>query len=539
MKSGLRVFFVVLAAVSTMALISCGGGSGGGNDNNGGDNNDDDQGNEVINTTAGQVFPTDLAITSPYETGTQAAGMVVGKADEEPAGFEEDRGEIRDMLAGTTVNDCNFDFMFFREERGQVECYGPTVAYTHYPVGDGNGELPPFDLGIWSEYEGDEACAAAKVNSLFSTMSGYVMGGIKAGAGAVCMLNVNGRDKPAAGDSIDMLSYFQDLLDDMGISGVTLHTVALSRATEDDSDGNAIYDYEFSATLSHEGVDHDIKVYLRHIPLDADNETYKGKFSFVFQMGDDVQSRCSEDYDIDSIIRAGSVLYEKESATKMTYRLQVATFCGTETDGILDDTYDIDPTNTISVDNMKGWANDFNYAVLELDPTDGTGTLAYAWQAGYSDGNTRVFNSTVAADDSGDKSGCSYFGYGKDMAGGEDLGAIEGMICSWAAPGGGGPGGGSHADQLADNPVVQRQCVTYDEDAGVYTSIPADSSHENLALRITYAPVNDCNYAGGEFTFASEAGDMTNDVPDPIDAFDNNLVALPDFTVPTVPHDVY
>jgi hypothetical protein len=166
----------------------------------------------------------------------------------------------------------------------------------------------------------------------------------------------------------------------------------------------------------------------------------------------------------------------------------------------------------------------------------------YVWQAGPTDGNTRVFNSVISSSGSA-KSGTSYFGFGPDIAD-SGVGNISGFICNWAGP---QPTGNTHNTQLAANPNVQRQCMDYDSSTGLYTSVSAADADATRALKITYAPTENCNYAATDddypnFTYASSAGTMTNDrAAASVTTVTNNLIPISGVTFGTVtaPSDVY
>jgi len=530
-----RKLSYVLVVIAALSLAACGG-SGSSSASS-------------TKTTAEEVFPSDVVLSSPYASTTSAAAMVVGKT-KAVGSYSTERATIESMLAGTKVSDCTFDLDIFNDV-GNVSCYGPEVDYTNFPgasAGEKNGNLPAFDLGIWNETEGSagEACAAAKINALVDGVANIVNSVLRVNASMACMMNVNGLSKPDVGDSLNLKSALTDVITQNAIDGITIDSATMSRLA--DSGSYPVYEYLTVATLTHEEDTVNMWVRIKHIPQDADNSTYSGKVSYLFSMPIDSSSmpECAS-AGRTTQVRAGTVIYEKTVSTSVTsvkYLFQNGLYCGFDSETLsdhvsdyMDSKYNIDPTVTWSDDGNKpyGWVHDYNYGLFSMNPEDETGSFAYAWQAGYFDGNTRVFNATLSAADDNSKGGCAYYGFGQDVADGENLGIIDGMICNWTGPG----GMATHATQLTDNPVVQRQCMDFDTASGVYKSIPATSTDATRALRITYAPSDDCDYAGGTYTYTSGYG-MTNDVPTATSAFSNNLVlkTSDDFTMPTAPSDV-
>ncbi len=510
-----RERFLGIGCACLLAIVLAACGSSGSSSGGGGDDDDGGGGSDVIATTAGQVFPIDLVVTSPYAQASAAAALVV----KELGDYETERGELQDMIAGTTAAACGFSLTLFTDLGAGPSCYGPELDYTDHPdaTPPESGTMPTGDVGIWNELEGAEACAAAQLNHLVDSVGVLVDSAVQIFASAACSLNVNGQSLPLIGQTIDLTSAFQSLVTQNGIAGVTVTAVSLARAAND-GDGNAVYDFAFTGEVTDGTNTRAVELFLRHVPLDAQNATYKGKLSFSYAFTDGGGGSQAD---------AGSVLYHKSAATALTYRLQQANYVanpGLTADPLSAVDRDIDPTIIQQDDSTTGWANNFNYALFSLDPQTGAGSYAYAWSAGQNDSNTRAFNATVTSGAAGERSGCAYFGYGPQAKLDTNLGRIDGMICNWAGP------NNDHTPQ----DLVQRQCVEVGTD-GVYASAAAP------APKILYAPTNSCDYPGGAFTYASDAGTMTNDVPTATAAFANDLLAIGDmsFTMPTVPSDVY
>lgn len=518
-KKTLRYAFVLALC---LGLAACGGSSGAG-DGDGGETNgetdggDTGTGSDTIATVAGSVFPIDLAIASPYESSSASASISVGRAIED---FQTERVEIQRIVGGAEASDCGFTLNLFLSASASPGCYGPQVTYQNHPDGaDQNpAVLPGNDLGVWDESQDGEACAAAKLNQLVESVATKVDSAVSIFASMACTLNVNSLELPAVGASLDLADEFNSIITQNNIAGLSVASATLSRAS-DDAGGNEIYDFAFTGSASEGANSRSIELYLRHIPLDDDNATYKGKLSFVFSYTDESGGNSAD---------AGSVLYHKSSATVLDYRLQEATYVGNPgvtPDPLSDTTRDIDPTISGNTDSARGWNNNFNYIVARINPRDGTGSVGYSWLAGNNNENTRTFNATVLAADDGSKTGCAYYGYGQPIGSGT-LGAISGMICNWAAPGA--------TEPRTMHETVQRQCVA-ENASGVFTS---DSS----TLRMTYAPTNSCDSAAGDnFTFQTTAGTATNDHTVGTAGVTSNLLPIADmsFTLPTAPGDVY
>jgi hypothetical protein len=198
----------------------------------------------------------------------------------------------------------------------------------------------------------------------------------------------------------------------------------------------------------------------------------------------------------------------------MTYHLRTAGFCGQNVD-----CGTVNPSDKKSGSNTDGWGNSFFYTICEVNPEDGTGSCAQAWQAGPDDGNTRVLNVVLGSDNAGR----CYFGFGPDVAASTGVGSISGMICNWAGPG--SEPFGNKVNSLQS--LAQRQEFSLDSD-GVFA--PSSSN-------ITFAPTTDCNKPSTASTFTYQVlGDASTAVAGTT-SFTNDLVSLTsvNFTVPSPP----
>lgn len=504
----------LVALFACFVLAACGSTSS--TDSADDDGTDSGGGGEsaAIETTAGKAFPTDLAVSSPFTS--SASSSVSASIGKDITDFETEQVELQNIIAGESAADCKFTISLFGAALANPECYGPTVNYTNHP-GGGGGSMPGGDMGLWNAKEGTEACAAAKLNALINTTAMMVDSAVKLFAGMACSLNVDALELPSVGDTVDMKSGFENILSSNNMNEVAATTATLERSA-DDADGYAVYDYSFIGTLTNNSDARDVEFHLRHVPMDADNTTYKGKLSFWIAVGDSSPNSAS----------AGSVLYNKSSADSLVIRMQSANYNASEglPEPLSPTTRDIDPTNIYDDDPINGWNNNFVYILTSVDPETGAGSYSSAWSAGSNDEKSRAFNATMSVADDGTKSGCAYYGFGPKISSNVDLGSIEGMICNWTGPG----------NTRVPAALVQRQCMV--ESSGIFIPDPA------IGDRITYAPTNSCDSDGGGFTYytqdATQTGTMTNDNMVG-DAVTNDLLPKADmsFTMPTVPADVY
>jgi hypothetical protein len=342
----------------------------------------------------------------------------------------------------------------------------------------------------------------------------------------------------AGGDPLDVATALQDALEGNGITELTIDTATLEHQA-DDADGNDVCFFTLIGSATYEGETRNITLYLKHIPLDADNETYKGKLSYAFtdDSGNNA-GNCNNDTvgenKTTTTVEAGSILYYKESSTNLTYRLQTGKFCDSShmpLDVGEDGNYDINPADSASPENPTGYANGFKYYIFNMNPTVGTGDFAFAWAAGTGGENLRTLNLSIANLEDG-KGGCAYFGYGPQAATeGAVLGDIDGFVCNW--------GIGGEPQPFHD--LVQRQCVSLDEETQKY-----ETDEDLGTLAIKYAPTETCEVEAEDgFTYnssnGSEGDPASNDRYDDADAVDHELIDIADrdFTVPEVPDDVY
>ncbi len=512
-------------------------------------------------TSVSNAVPSDVVLASPTASTTGSANIAAGKGYKgggggggtPPAGdtsgddsYEGKKAKLDALRAGD--GDCGFTPSLTIPT--PPKCYGPAVNYTNHPGGSpADGQLPVRDVGFWSISEGTEACAAAQLKFLINSVSTRVDTMINMFNNMVCVGKKNNLELPAIGaPAVDFKSA---LGTKGGLTAITVNTATIERLAND-SDGNPVYKSTVSITMTTPGGDHTVAAILKHIK--TGDSTYKGKLSMTMSNNAAVKMGGGDNCGSSSgSVHAGVVSYVKSSATSVVYEMNFAEFCG-GTATPLDSNNNISRTDVYNASsNPNGWGNDWNYALFNLNPANGTGTVAYAWQAGAMDGRTRTLNATVSETADGSASGTAYYGYGPGVNGTGTLGSIQGFICDWAGPGGKVNTVGMEGDSSHDTLVglgieknkVQKQILSRAVGGTEFTTT-ADNS------KITYAPDNSCNKVSGNssFTFVAVEAmgpgsgtplDQTNNISTAA-TVDNNLVDVTDittnFTLPTAPADV-
>ncbi len=491
--------------------------------------------NSDVSTSTTSAYPTDLAVAQPFTTSNNASESAsllekffdkiftkATAADDGGQGYDSIKEAIQSVLEATTLDGC-FDFTktLGGGAGDPITCYGPAVDYTNYPIGGGSGQLPTGDLGIWNTTNGsrNEACLAAQVNSLVGRFGDRVKKAQLFMASALCVARLSNITLPQeVGESVDLTTAIRE-------AAATRETVfdtgnvKISRLA-DSSNGKAVYQLVREGTFTPPGGGGNsatISMVLKHSPQDETNSTYRGLLTFTWS-GLTPGGGC--DPGVSKGTAATSIAYEKSSASSLNMEIREGTFCTNSTvSGMFGADGQVDPSYS-TLSHLDGWSSNFNRAFFNVDPSSGTGTYAFAWQAGSGDDATRVFNATLSSTggSTGGPGGVGYFGYGPTVSS-SGVGSITKMICNWAGP------GNSHIGLSS----AQRQGFLLNPSTGVFESDPT-------LLNMKYAPTNDCSYAGGPFTYQTTSGTMTND--NPLGSLTTpNLVALSSFTftVPTAP----
>lgn len=539
--SKIRGIMVVVSIVAFPALVSLLGGCGT-SATRGSSGGDSTSNNELAT-----AYPADLAVTSPTASSSSSSALrsalVVSSGKSEttftPQNFEAKKEDLQDLI--------NFDDQdTFEEVLGGLEnkiniflqpaeaaCYGPSLYYVNHPdasageidannddgPNDDDGQLPGMDLGIWSATESatGEACCVAQMNNIVANFEALVNAAaetIAAGLGAASLDDTLDQ-LPDAGESLDLAAKANSVLTENNVP-VEFDSAVLSRDTEDSSDGDPVFVTDTDTTLSLPEGTATMEATLTHIPMGEEtsalksqttisNETYCGTLVQAVNITVADAQELGNCVGSDGLTRCALIDYCKTASTSITYHLRTAEFCGQNKD-----CGTVDPADKVSGSNPDGWGNGFYYTVCQINPEDGTGSCAQAWQAGMGDGNTRVLNVVVNADDTGR----CYVGFGPDVAAASGVGSIDRMICNWAGP------GSSHTGVS----LAQRQEFDRNDD-GIF--VPTSSN-------ILYAPTNSCNKSAGNFAYGLQS--PPTDVPAG-NAVTNNLVNLADvdFTMPSLP----
>ncbi|MBI5742206.1 MAG: hypothetical protein HZA16_16015 [Nitrospirae bacterium] len=484
----------IFAAILSLTLAACsGGGAGGGGGADGG------------SSDASDVYPTSLGVASPLDVSSSVSQQSANAgflsrvlafinilkpatpayaADSSGFSMADQLSTLNSIISGTSIGSCTFDPQLFFTTETFTNCYGPTVDYTgHADAGaePADGQLPSGDLGLWNATETDgsgTACSAMTLNNKMKKVSANAFGSLQVAADLVCVSNANGIALPSNSSS-DLTAAMNDMVASMvmppGVTAIAFNSAALSHS---DASGINEYSYAVDVDLTYDdgGVPKTMNVILdmTHRALSA--TTYTGRISFSYN-GNDPIGNCAATGSSD-ITRAGSILYSMDSGGQLSLDVRNADFCGTGGDPFADGL--VDPTDKLSETNLTGWGNNFSRFIANMVPSTMDGSYSYAWQAGPQDGNTRVFNITLE-NNSGVRSGDSYFGFGDDIAATD--GTVKGFICNWAGP------GNTHLPMQA---FIQAQQIEEDTATKIFTPV---------ASYIMYDPVNNCDSATGTFSY--------------------------------------
>lgn len=522
-----RLLGVLAVVCSAVALAACGSSSSGSSESNSG-------GDTAAMSTASAI-PSDIVLSSPTETVTAAnsslsKALVKGDAPPEDGrkrgdpldhSYMQKKEALHDLMSGD--GDCSFTMSM--PEAPPPECYGPVVNATNHPEGAAQYGYPPGDLGFWNSTEdGTEACAAAKMNQLVRNVASKVDNMINTLGVAACAANKAEVALPAVGATLDLTTMANEQAD---VEGLTFTQASIQRLA-DTPEGYAVYVSTVAMTMVFPDGTASGEIILKHIPTVSDGSTYKGKLSMRmgFSSANFVQD-CPAGST--GTTMAGVIQYEKAAANDLKYQFNYVPLCGGDVDPF-------DADNNISP-AVTTWVHDWNYGLFNLNPVNGTGSGAYAWQAGLVDNRTRVFNVNVSANADGSASGKAYYGFGPDIASASPIGTIDGFVCNWAGPN--GAVGRSAAEALAQGKgwnKAQRQELS--RAVGTTIFVPATSN-------IKYAPTNNCDTNDAAFRYqavSQEGGaplNFSNDRTTAVEVLDDliDLGAI-DFTRPTAPVDV-
>lgn len=500
----LRTTRLVCAALfaSSALLIACGGGG---------------------SSSSASVFPTGLALSSPsdmqlgsnalaarspspfdalkealfalYRGDRDTAAVAFGKLLPISSAWAATRSpryiaaanRINALLTGATPASTAafFNPTRFLASVTNAGCYGPSVLYQNHPdhptaPTSNSGTLPSGDLGMWTvtDTATGHVCASAQLDARMDGISQRANTGLMTLASLINVGAAAGKALPAAGSS---LSLVPEMNTAFSASGLTFSTATVAQSSA--SVWTYTVQFSFTDTASPPLL-HNVEIKLTHTP-GASSTNYGGLLTYAVTRGSVNRLNCPGD-----TVDVGTLKYSRTGTTVANLVHREGNYCGTGTPSSLatsvaDFSSDgqLDPAGKWPGTGTRGWANNFSRFGANYDPTTSQGYYALGWQAGYNDGNSRLFNIGLNYNSTTElRDGESYFGYGSDIA--TSSGAIQGFICNWAGP------GNSHT--LQD--YFQRQFVTFNDTSGKWE---AGASGAPSSSNITFAPTNSCAYAGG------------------------------------------
>lgn len=497
---------VLVSVVGILALVHCSSGD-----------------SEYTST----IYPSGLSIASP--TNVEAQGndtnslIAIGNFDS-TASYAQKRKQLEELASG--ASECTFAFPNFTTPFNDPECYGPKLFYNNHPDGgdveaQGSDLFPSLqagDLGLWNENEGEQACAAAKLNQEVGNVGQRVDAAMLFVAGVSCLIEREGDlDIPDEGESVDLTESFADAIAD-DTPAITVNAVSLERLS-DASDGFEVFQYDIEAEDSS---GREFEVHLKQHPTNNNGSTYKGKLWASFETGNATEFVTANSF-------AFSVLFERNEET-LNYQMLSTTY---SRDLVADDMFDTDNNLSPSACNGDNCWENFAQTIGNIDTETGLGTMSYGWQAGTNDldGQTplaRIFNVyTIETDDQ--TRGYAYFGFGRGFSqsnGTIGSNIINRFICNWAGP-------ANNRSGLEF--TAQKQSMTLNESAGRFESDDA---------LIAYAPKNSCDYDGsGSFAYSTDNSVDLDDEDNEAGPLTNNLVNtandddFENFEAPVIPEE--
>lgn len=452
-------------------------------------NSDGNNANTTLSTNE-TVFPANVTLTSPLAStsSTTPASLSTSTRTIATADYSVQVNAIEDILNGVEPRNCGFQPQTFFQTEGNARCYGPTLMYENQPnaalPADFNGTLPGGDVGMWLANEIDgtgstlpEACAAAQLNAKMRGLTLRSINALQVTASMKCVTNFDTSVTfpTTDGETADVVDSMNNMATVKGLA--VQFTTATITYSVDTATNEGVYTY--ALTFIYDANDDSIfdeqpvSITLVHRSNTADG-TFQGRLSYTYN--DDTAVNEGNCFALSggstNVTRGGSFLYAKAD-DRVTVDGRYGTYCGYNADALSNGL--VDPTNIYSGTNPTGWTDNFNWFLADFVPTTLAGNFAYAWQAGFGDGNTRVFNVHLD-DDNGTRSGTAFFGFGDDITATD--GSIQGMVCNWAGP-----------NNLHTPLATYAQMQTVSESAaanGVF--VPTSSA-------LQYAPVNTCQYA--------------------------------------------
>ena len=440
------------------------------------------------------LFQGDLATAKQLASRLIPVGDAQAAASRSPR-YMKSANTVNALLTGTTTprTGVGFNADKFLKSPVNAGCYGPTVLYQGHPdwtsgTPAATGTLPSGDVGIWTAVDTatDWVCAAAQLDARMDGVALRSNTSLMTLASLINVANTAGKSLPAAGATVDLKTEMNSAFS----PDVTFTAATISQPVA------GSYSYSVAFSFTHGSGTRNAEIRLSHAPGTSKNE-YSGLLTYAVTRGAGDLQNCPGASG--GTVDVGTLKYTRTTRTAMTLVHREGNYCGAGTATPLATSYatfsgdgQLDPAGKWT--GTKGWANNFNRFGAVYDPTTLRGNYTFGWQAGFNDGNTRVFNIGLNYDTATEaRSGEAYFGYGDDIA--SSTGTIKGFICNWAGP------NSSHT--LKD--FFQRQNISFNDTTGKWRPSLEAASSSN----ITYAPTNACTSAGGAFYYDKNAGSVT------------------------------
>jgi hypothetical protein len=395
---------------------------------------------------------------------------------------------INALLTGAVVprTGVAFDATKFLKAPVNAGCYGPTVLYEGHPDGPDASPamLPSGDVGMWTAVDTAtaSACSGAQFDARMGGVSLRVNTGLMTLASLINVASAAGKSMPAVAGTLDLKAEMNTAFSPT----ITFTTATVAQPVA----GSYTYVVEFSFT---DGTAiRNAEIRLTHTPGGSKSQ-FTGLLTYAVTRGNSNMLNCPAISG--GTVDVGSLKYTRAGTASMTLVHREGNYCGAGTATPLASSYanfsgdgQLNPAG--SWNGTKGWANNFSRFGGVYDPTTLKGNYAFGWQAGFGDGNARVFNIGLNYNTMTEaRDGEAYFGYASDIS--TSTGTIQGFICNWAGP--------SNSHTLKD--YFQRQNLTFNDATGKWRPSLEAASSSN----ITYAPTNSCASAGGLFYYDKNA----------------------------------
>jgi hypothetical protein len=472
---------LLLVPISALSFAYCGKKGGGGGTP--GQVIDAPPAGTLALTGLNGTIPKDVAVSSPTDTisssnlttllntGTLAlplkanllppTGPAAGGGASTSYDYLSKAAKLKAVLTATTLEDCAAaiptEMNLAQGNIAHASCFGGETRFTSHP--DRAGSFSMGDTGIMFPYadmaSSGQACSAQVVNNIMHNVGSYADTSIGMQAFVACAGRIAKIERPAAGETQDMISY----LSGFSTTGkpYTITAASMEAATSGDK---TIYVTRIAGTISdipRTILNRAFTLSVYHVPQDSTAETYKGVAQFMVRDFDPISAVVENAYISLSYDWTGSALnYRYRQVMK------------TEADNTFDNT-----TKELAVpttETPSTWTE-----ITVNNDKYGFGKLAFTWRTG----DMLIFN----AETNHDGSGSAYFGHKagtSELPSSTTFQTASGMKCYSLNP---APNGAN-----AFKSYVQKQTMQLNSTSGVW---------ELNQSNITYAPTLNCDLANG------------------------------------------